>query len=160
MIGRVLVLGAALGLCAAASFAQTRTAPAPAPARTPAESPIDRDFRIVCGSCHNISLVTTEIRGRSDWMQTLEAMLERGAVGTDDQIDNVVRYLDANLTKLNVNVAGQDEIGSVLDLPDAVAAAVIKRRSELVRFKSLDEIKAVPGVDAAKIERRKARISF
>lgn len=157
MIGRVLALGAALGLCAAASFAQTRAAPA---AKAPAESPIDRDFKTVCGSCHNISLVTTEVRSRADWMQTLQAMLERGATGTDDQLDNVVRYLDANLTKINVNVAGQDEIGSVLDLPDAVAAAVVKRRSELVRFKSLDEIKAVPGVDAAKVEHRKARISF
>jgi competence protein ComEA len=152
MTRRVFLPAAALAVAATAAFAQTKAAPA--------ENPIDRDFRIVCGSCHNISLVTTEIRGRSDWMQTLEAMLERGATGTDDQLDNVVRYLDANLTKINVNVAGQDEIGSVLDLPDAVAAAVVKRRAELVRFKSLDEIKAVPGVDAAKIDHRKARISF
>jgi competence protein ComEA len=159
VIGRAFLLGAAFAVAATASFAQTKAAPSGA-AKAAAQSPIDRDFKTVCGSCHNTGLVTTELRSRADWMQTLEAMLERGATGTNDQIDNVVRYLDANLTKLNVNVAGQDEIGSVLDLPDAVAAAVVKRRSELVRFKSLDEIKAVPGVDAAKIDYRKARISF
>ena len=76
------------------------------------------------------------------------------------EIDDVVRYLDANLTKLNVNAADADEIGSVLDVPDVVSAAIVARRKELGRFKSLAEIAAVPGVDARRLEHRRPRISF
>ena len=117
-------------------------------------------FRKVCGGCHSVGMFDSEPRARADWMETLRVMFQRGAAGTDEEIDDVVRYLDANLTKLNVNTADADEIGSVLDVPDVVSAAIVARRKELGRFRSLAEIAAVPGVDARRLEHRRPRISF
>lgn len=117
-------------------------------------------FQQVCGRCHTTSMFDTEPRGRAEWMETLEVMFRHGATGSDEQLDDVVRYLDANLTKLNVNAADADEIGSVLDVPDVVSAAVVARRRQLGRFKALAEIAAVPGVDLAKLEHRRPRILF
>jgi len=47
----------------------------------------------------------------------------------------------------------------VLGVPDDVAEAIIARR-ERQPFANIAELRAVPGVDAAKLEKRKSRILF
>ena len=161
---QAVVLGVFALLCASLATGPALLAveaPAKAgPATAAASDPEALAFRKVCGGCHSVSMFDSEPRGRAEWMETLKVMFERGAGGTDEEIDDVVRYLDANLTKLNVNAADADEIGSVLDVPDVVSAAIVARRKELGRFKSLAEIAAVPGVDARRLEHRRPRISF
>jgi competence protein ComEA len=49
---------------------------------------------------------------------------------------------------------------SGLSLKRSQAAAIIERRTKNGKFKNIEELKKVPGVDAAKIEAKKDRLIF
>ena len=59
-----------------------------------------------------------------------------------------------------MNTGTASRIAPVLDISEAVAEAVVKRRTEIGKFQALDELKKIPGIDAAKLEARKDRIVF
>jgi len=61
---------------------------------------------------------------------------------------------------VNVNTAPAIEMESRLSLKRSQAAAIIAYRTKNGKFKSIDDLKKVPGVDAAKIEAKKVRIVF
>ena len=87
-------------------------------------------------------------------------MIKMGARGTDEQFQRVMRVLARTLTKVNVNTADARQIAPVLDISEAVAEALVKRRTENGKFKSVEDLKQVPGMDAAKVEAQKDRIMF
>jgi len=64
------------------------------------------------------------------------------------------------LTKVNVNTANSDEIAPVMNISDTVAQAIVTYRSTHGNFKSLSDLKKVPGLDAAKVDSRKDRVLF
>jgi len=100
------------------------------------------------------------LRTEAEWLEVVQQMVKLGAKGTDDQFDRVIRILLRDFTKVNVNTAPAEEIAPVLDTDEAVAAAVVKRRTEKGNFQTLDELKSVPGIDAAKLDARRNRIFF
>ena len=60
---------------------------------------------------------------------------------------------------MNVNSSPADELAWVLGVGDDVAQAIIARRQRQP-FAGLAQLRAVPGVDAGKLEQRKSRILF
>src|SRR6266513_3295168 len=102
-------------------------------------------FEGVCGTCHPASMVDG-LRGESQWRETVELMVKAGAKGTDEQFDRLMRYLLRNWTKVDVNTATAAEIAPVLDVSDATAHAIETRRTENGSFKTIEELKKVPGV--------------
>ena len=128
-----------------------------APART--EAADKADFEAVCGACHTSSLVS-DIRTETEWKDTVELMVSLGAEGTGEQMEAVMRVLLRTLTKVNVNTAPATQLPLVLDVSEATAQAVVKYRAEHGKFKSLADLKRVPGIDAAKLEARKDRVAF
>ncbi|MEP6535093.1 MAG: helix-hairpin-helix domain-containing protein [Bryobacteraceae bacterium] len=121
---------------------------------------VDRaTFKAVCGSCHSIAMVNG-LRTESEWVEEVQQMVKIGARGTEKQLQGVMRVLQRTLTKVNVNTATPAEIAPVLDVSDATAEALVKLRSTTGNFKTIEDLKTVPGVDAAKIEKRKERIDF
>ncbi len=116
-------------------------------------------FEGVCGSCHPASMVDG-LRSESDWRETVELMVKVGAKGTDEQFDRLIRFLLRNWTKVNVNTATAAEIAPVLDVSDETAEVIVKRRTANGGFKTIEELKKIPGVNAAKLEARKDRIVF
>ncbi len=62
--------------------------------------------------------------------------------------------------KIKVNEARAIELESGLSLPRSQAAAIIQYRNKNGDFKSIEDLKKVPGVDVAKIEARKDRLVF
>jgi competence protein ComEA len=116
-------------------------------------------FESVCGSCHPASMVDS-LKSESEWRETIEVMVKVGAKGTDDEFDRLMRFLLRNWTKVNVNTATAAEIAPVLDVSEDTAAAVVKRRPGNGGFKTIEELKKIPGVDGAKLEVRKDRIVF
>lgn len=101
-----------------------------------------------------------DFRTEPEWLDTVEQMISLGAKGTDEQFERVLRFLARTLTKVNVNTAEAPEIAPVLDLSDGAAQAVVAYRAEHGKFKTLDDLKKVPGMDAAKLAARKDRIVF
>ena len=116
-------------------------------------------FEAVCGKCHAASLVA-DLRSLEEWEETVNKMVSLGAQGTDEQFDAVMRYLLKNLTKVNVNIAEPAELASVLEIKQAAAEALVKYRSEHGSFKSMDDLKKAPGVNAEKLEALKEKIVF
>jgi competence protein ComEA len=128
-------------------------------ASTRAEAADKADFEAVCGACHTSSMVT-DIRTEPEWKDTVEHMVSLGASGTDEQMEAVMRVLLRTLTKVNVNTAQAAQLPLVLDISDTVAQAVVNYRAAHGNFRTLDDLKKVPGINAAKLGARKDRVVF
>lgn len=113
----------------------------------------------VCGRCHTTAVFLDKPRAWDRWNDVFADMTQRGASGTDEQLERVTTYFLENLTFVNVNTSAAEEIAGVLGVGDDVAAAIIASRQRQP-FVSLAELRAVPGVDPAKLELRKSRILF
>jgi competence protein ComEA len=129
--------------------------------KTPGRSEVadKADFETVCGACHTPGMVS-DIRTEPEWKDTVEHMVSLGADGTPEQMEAVMRVLLRTLTKVNVNTAPAAQLPLVLDISDAAAQAVVKYRAEHGKFKTLADLKKVPGINAAKLDARKDRIAF
>jgi competence ComEA-like helix-hairpin-helix protein len=113
----------------------------------------------VCGRCHKTALFMSQPRSWDRWNDVFADMTKRGASGTDEQLARVTSYFLENLTLVNVNSSPADELAWVLGVDDDVAQAIITRR-ERQPFANIAQLRAVPGVDPAKLEQRKSRILF
>jgi competence protein ComEA len=92
-------------------------------------------------------------------------MIAFGMKGTEKEFTAVVEYLAKSfpaeeIPKINVNKAKAIELESGLSLKRSEAAAIIEYREKNGNFKSIEDLKKVPGVDAAKIEAKKDRLVF
>lgn len=121
-------------------------------------TPDEMTFRALCGTCHSTTLVEG-LRTEDEWREEIDHMIKIGARGTEAQFQSVMRVLARTLTKVNVNAAEAKQIAPVLDISAATAAEVVKRRAA-GKFKTLAELKAIPGMDPEKLEARKDRILF
>src|SRR5262249_385717 len=116
-------------------------------------------FEEVCGKCHPTSMAS-ELLSEPEWVETIEVMRGLGAKGTDEQFERLLRHLIRTRTKVNVNTQLVVQIALVLDISLASAEKIVKYRDEQGPFKTLDDLKKVPGLDAAKLDARKERIAF
>ena len=120
----------------------------------------------VCGSCHGAELVLGRQDDREGWGTLVNDMIERGAKGTDDEFYEVVDYLATNFSKtspvikINVNKATAKDLEGALRLPAKQAAAIVHQREEKGDFKSIDDLKKVPGIDTGKMEANKNRLEY
>ena len=113
----------------------------------------------VCGRCHTTAVFLDKPRSWDRWNDVFADMTQRGANGTDEQLERVTTYFLENLTFVNVNTSPAEEIAGVLGVGENVAQAIIASRQRQP-FANLTELRAVPGVDAVKLELRKSRILF
>ncbi|MDQ6698770.1 MAG: helix-hairpin-helix domain-containing protein [Acidobacteriota bacterium] len=120
----------------------------------------------VCGTCHGAELVIGRQESREGWGAIVEDMIQRGATGSDDELYEVVDYLATNFSKsspvikINVNKATAKDLEASLRMPAKQAVAIVQQRDAKGEFKSIEDLRKVPGVDAAKIEANKNRLSF
>jgi competence protein ComEA len=119
----------------------------------------------VCGKCHSAEQAASLRQSRTGWEETISKMVNMGAEGSDDEFESVLKYLTANFgpetaKPVNVNKATPVEIESVLGLTRAESAAIVQYRTDKGNFKALDDLKGVPGLDYAKIEKKKALVTF
>jgi competence protein ComEA len=119
-----------------------------------------------CTGCHQLTMVTTQHKSESGWTDTVIEMRNRGANGSDEDMEKIVRYLTANFgsqgapAKVNVNSAQASDMVSGLSLSQVEADAVVTYRNKNGKFKDIAGLKQVPGVDAAKIDAMKDKIDF
>lgn len=131
----------------------------PAPAELPPGP--DRDTVVrVCGDCHGVDLIEGQRRTRGQWRELVEDMVSRGANASDDDTKAVINYLATALGRVNVNTASESDIETVLELASTEAAAIVSYRTNAGDFKSLDDLKNVPGFDFSKVEAKTDRITF
>jgi competence protein ComEA len=124
------------------------------------EGPGRKSVETACSACHDLATVTEMRRSRAAWQEVVEAMVNRGARATDQELDAIVSYLAGYFGVVNVNKAAAEEIARVLGVPSREADAIVRYRAERGEFTDLEGLKKVPGVDAEAIEERKDRIAF
>lgn len=119
----------------------------------------------VCGKCHSPERATTLHQNRYAWEETITKMVKLGAQGSDDEFEAVLDYLSKNFAReapgpININKAKAVDLEAGLLLLRSQAVELVQYRAQNGDFKSLDDLKKIPGIDFQKIEARKARIVF
>ena len=114
-----------------------------------------------CAKCHGMTSVSRERNTRGRWAAIVDDMIARGADVSDADFDKAVDYPAKRFgPKTNVNSAAAEELVAGAGFSKDAAAAIVEYRQKNGLFKSLDELKKVPSLDAADVESRKDRLEF
>jgi competence protein ComEA len=119
----------------------------------------------VCGKCHSPEQAVSLHQSRDDWEETVEKMVKLGARGSDDDFESVLTYLARNYGPqtsgpVNINKAASVDLETLLGLGRSEATAIVQYRSDKGNFKSIEDLRNVPGLDFKKIEAKKDRVTF
>ena len=90
-------------------------------------------------------------------------MLQEEPEVTADERKQIVEYLTATFKpggRIYINLAGAADLAKLLDLPLAEAERIVSTRVEKGPFSSVDAVKSVPGVTAAKIDAKASVLEF
>ena len=152
----------------------------PAYGQTPTEASLPEGkgkelVESVCAQCHGLRETISLRKTAEEWRAIVSDMVSQGAPMLDDEIDVAAEYLAKNFgpenttttapasaasDQVNVNKATAKELVTVLGISEKAAAEVIQYREKNGNFGKWEDLKKVPGLDAAKIEEKKARLSF
>ena len=126
------------------------------------ENPGKALVEAVCTVCHTTERIVAKQMSKEDWQAKVLEMLQEDPDITQPERDRIVEYLARSfpVRRINVNKAAAKEFETVLDLSTKDAESIVRYREANGNFKSLEDLKKVPGVDAAKIEARKDRLDF
>jgi competence protein ComEA len=119
----------------------------------------------MCRQCHELARSISLRQDRDGWSTTISKMVAFGMKANDRDLGLVIDYLVKNypaedVPRINVNKATAIELESGLSLRRSQAASVLDYRAKHGDFKSLDDLKKVPLIDADKIDAKKDRIAF
>jgi competence protein ComEA len=129
------------------------------------DGPGRKELETKCKQCHELARSISLRQDRDGWTTTITKMVAFGMKGDEKDFKLIIDYLAKNypaedIPKINVNKASAIELESGLNLRRSQAAAVLAYRAKNGNFKSIDDLKKVPLIDAEKIEEKKDRIAF
>ena len=161
MLVGAIAFAASMTLSTLPSVAQTSQSTPAGPTQDPFPETAGKPALLkVCGNCHTAETVIQSLRTRQEWSDVIDQMARFGAEGTDQEFDQILAYLAQHFSPIGINKATATDLASVLDVPAAVAEAIVAYRDKNGEFKSLDDLKKVPGLDGERIDARKTRIVF
>ena len=164
-------LAVALAL-AAAAWAQSPKAAAKDPGPPLPEGEGREATARMCTTCHGTAVFAKLRMGRVGWEDQVQAMIEKGATGTEAEIETVVSYLVKHFgrearakaappaAKVNVNQAAAKELETALGLTPEQAAAIVAYREKNGTFREWGDLAKVPGVEVQKLEEKRERVEF
>ena len=114
----------------------------------------------VCSNCHTAESVIQTLRTRQEWTDVVDQMSRYGAEASDQEFDQILAYLVKHFSPIRINKATAKDLETTLDLPATMAEAIVAYRTEKGDFKTVDDVKNVPGLEAGKIDTQKARLVF
>jgi len=118
-------------------------------------------YEKICGTCHGTEVVFKTRTTKEKWKDTVDEMAARGAEGTDEQLDTIIDYLAKCFgPRVNVNKAAAKEMETQFEITGKEAEAIVQYRMDKGDFKEVADLKNVPGLDFAKIEPLRYRITF
>jgi competence protein ComEA len=113
-----------------------------------------------CAPCHEARRAASVRLTREGWAAVIESMQKRGAPVSDEEFPIVLDYLATHFLgeapqPLNLNTATKLDLETTGGLLRSEAAAVLRYREQHGRFKSIDDLKQIPGLDFTKIDSRR-----
>jgi competence protein ComEA len=163
-IGRI-----ALSVIAAALFVINQGGQGPVSSagqsRPMPDGPGKAETQKFCSMCHDLDKSLSLKQDRAGWRTTVDKMVAAGMKASEAEVNLMIDYLFRSypaddVPRLRVNEAEALEFESILSLKRSEANAVIKYREKNGKFKSIEDLKKVPGLDAAKLEAKKDRLIF
>jgi competence protein ComEA len=117
----------------------------------------------LCGTCHPADRGASVRLTREGWQDVITRMVALGAKGTDEELTAALEYLATHfkgeaVAPLNLNKATSVQLQSIAGLLRSESAALIAHRTKAGPCKTLEDLKAVPGLDFTKIEKRRDRL--
>ena len=112
--------------------------------------------------CHSPDAVIGQQGTRQWWQSKVTEMLQEVTDIPQSDVDTIVSYLATNFPvfKINVNKAAAKDLETGLELTPKESETIVQYREAHGNFKTLDDLKKVPGLDAVKIESKKDRLEF
>ena len=114
----------------------------------------------VCSNCHTAESVIQTLRTRQEWSDVIDQMAHFGAEASEQEFDQILTYLVKHFSPIKVNKATAKDLEAAFDVPAGVAEAIVTRRTDNGDFKTVDDLKQVPGLDPGKLDALKTRIVF
>jgi len=119
----------------------------------------------LCVRCHSPNIILASGQNRLGWENTITKMVRLGATGNDEDFSDIADYLTTNfppsaIQKIFVNMATDKQIADILEISLDDAKAIVAYRDKQKGFKSIEDMKQVPNVDAKKIDAKKDRLIF
>lgn len=119
----------------------------------------------VCSGCHEVTRATSMHLDRAAWQSEMEKMISLGAKGSPEEFESILNYLSKSfpaeeVPKVRINTARPIELEAGLTLRRSQAAALVAYRAKHGPFRSIEDLKDVPGLDFAYMESKKDRITF
>ena len=115
----------------------------------------------VCTVCHSLERIAAKQATKAEWQDKVLEMLQEDPDITQQERDRIVEYLAKSFPpKVNVNKVAAKELVESLEISAQEADAIIRYRDKNGSFKTVDDIKKVPGLDAKKIEAYRERLEF
>ena len=134
---------------------------ATAAAQTLPEGPGKELVEVICTACHDANRIVAKQGTKADWQAKVLEMLQECPDVAQDERDRIVEYLAQSFPRhVNVNTAEAKEIEVVLEFSAKEAEAIVRYRQEKGKFQNADDLKKVPGIDSAKIDAIKTRVSY
>ena len=137
----------------------------PALAQQLPDGPGRAETEKLCKQCHEVARSISPRLDRDGWGQTMTKMTAFGMKSTQEEYALVLDYLVKNypaedVPRIQINQATAIQLESVLGLRRSQAKEVLAYREKNGDFKSMEDLKKVPGLDAAKLDAKKDRILF
>jgi competence protein ComEA len=120
-------------------------------------------FEDVCSLCHAPTAVMGKQYTKPQWELKIIEMLQEEPDVTTEERAAILEYLSTNFKvggKIYINKAGSKDLQTALEISAGDAEALVRHRDEKGAFKAFEDLKKVPGFDAAKIEPKKDRLEF
>jgi competence protein ComEA len=116
----------------------------------------------LCSTCHPADRGASVRLTREGWQDVMTRMVGLGLKASDEELNAALEYLATHFkgdaaAPLNLNKATALQLQSVVGLLRSESAALIARRTT-APCKTLDDLKAVAGLDFAKIDKRRDRL--
>jgi competence protein ComEA len=126
------------------------------------DAPGKETFVMVCSMCHSPNAVIGKQGNKQWWQSKVTEMLQESTDIPSSDVDTIVAYLAKNfpVVKINVNKAAAKDLETRLELTTKESEAIVQYRQVQGNFKTLDDLKKVPGLDAVKIESKKGLLEF
>ena len=128
------------------------------------DGPGKEETRKLCSGCHELDRSIAPRQDLAGWQQTMNKMVAFGMKATERETSAALEYL----VRTSPRGSAQDQreqseghrTGKRIVAQTFAAAAIIQYRDKHGDFKSIEDLKKVPGVDFAKIEAKKDRLTF
>jgi competence protein ComEA len=122
----------------------------------------DKDLvEVICSECHTTERIAAQQLTKPQWADKVLEMLQEAPDVKQSERDKIVEYLaKAFPARANVNKDDAKKLQGALEISQESAAAIISYRQKNGSFKTLDDLKKVPGVDTTKLDAKRDVIDF